>query len=60
MRRLLRLLLAPAARRALEDRLPRREIRRVLGDAFRDYGRRRASLPPEKGTGGRMMVHLAA
>jgi hypothetical protein len=57
---LLRPVLAPAARRVLAGRFERREIRRILEDAFAGYRRLRVSIPAEKGIGGRLMVRLAA
>ena len=58
--RLLRPIVALAARPVLRDRFTRREIRGVLEDTFEDYERRRSEIPVEKEVGGRLMVHLAA
>jgi ubiquinone biosynthesis protein len=60
MIRLLRPLLAPAARRALRDRFGPEEIGCILDDAFRDYERQRPLLPREMQTGPRWMVRCAA
>ena len=58
--RLLRPIVAPATRHALEDRFAPAEIRSVLADAFDDYDRHRPALPREPQIGPRWMVHLAA
>lgn len=60
MMRLVRALLTRPARHALGDRFDAQEIRSILTDAFGDYERRRPTLPREKQTGPRWMVHLAA
>lgn len=60
MMRLLKPLLAPAARTALRERHSAGEIASVLDDAFADYGRQRFLLPRERQAGARLMVHFAA
>lgn len=60
MMRLLKPLLAPAARAALRVRYSPGEIASLLDDAFADYRRQLPSLPPERQAGARLMVHFAA
>jgi ubiquinone biosynthesis protein len=57
---LLRPLLTPLASRALRARFSRREVRRLLRDALRDYDHQRSSILREKEAGTRFMVHFAA
>jgi len=55
-----RLLLTPAAGRALRGRFSPADIRGVMDDAFEDYEQQRPRIPGEKDIGARLMVHFAA
>jgi hypothetical protein len=57
---LLRPLLTPLVSRALRARFSRREARRLLRDALRDYDHQRSSILREREAGTRFMVHFAA
>ena len=57
---LLRLLLTPAARRALGGSLPPRDVGHVLQETWRIYDQLVPSIPKEPTWGGRLMVRLAA
>jgi len=57
---ILRPLLWPAVHRGLGGRFDRATIRAIFDDALASYEEQKRALPTESGTGGRLMVHLAA
>jgi ubiquinone biosynthesis protein len=60
LKALLKLLLTPAARRALRGSLPSREVERALQETWRIYDRLMPTIPREATWGGSLMVRLAA
>ncbi len=60
LKALLKLLLTPAARRALRGSVRSREVERALQETWRIYDRLLPKIPKESTWGGRLMVRLAA
>ena len=60
MKMLLKLLLSPAARRALRGSLPSKEVGHILQETWRMYDQLVPRIPKESTRGSRLMLRLAA